>query len=127
MNKMKYSVLFLAAALILIFSSCSGMMTETDDVSIDLSSVISRTIEDWTAVNTVKVWLVAEGTNNFYDLPDGESSQEISVEDPIIELTHIPAGPVYRIYMSIGDDDGTKIHKQEICNGPYQRNRRNIN
>ena len=41
------------------------MMTETDDVSIDLSSVISRTIEDWTAVNTVKVWLVAEGTNNF--------------------------------------------------------------
>ena len=44
MNKLKITFLLLASVLVLLFSSCSQMMTQTDDVSIDLSSVISKAV-----------------------------------------------------------------------------------
>lgn len=95
MTKMKLIVLLIVSSMILLFASCGGMAVDSaEDISIDLSSVVSRGVSDW-----AKVSLVAKGANNFQQLPEDQALQRVI--DGKITLTNIPVA-TYTIYISVG-------------------------
>ncbi|MDC7227354.1 MAG: hypothetical protein PQJ61_11385 [Spirochaetales bacterium] len=96
MNKIKTAGLLLLTALILLLSSCGGMTADSEDVSIDLSSVTSKAVGD--DYNHLKVWLAIEGTNSFYR----EESFDLATGQDTITLESLPVGPAYKIFMSLG-------------------------
>ncbi len=103
MNKTKLSILLLVSAIIMLLTSCGGMGVETtDNVTIDLSSVISRSTA---VVNYAKIVLIPEGTVTPYPISDAEAFQAIK-SDGSITISNIPVGPVYKVYISVGT--GTK-------------------
>lgn len=110
MKKMKIALLLLSAALIILFSSCGAMMTETADVSIDLSSVMTKAIS---GADHVKIWLVADGTRNIYPLLNDQDAQDIGT-DNTVKLTKIPAGIDFQIFMAIGTDDGVFTNMRSV-------------
>ncbi|HAK45994.1 MAG TPA: hypothetical protein DCO79_08775, partial [Spirochaeta sp.] len=116
MNKIKLTFLLLASAVIILFSSCGGMTADTDDVSIDLSAAVSRATVDGATINHVKIWLVYEGTSNFYPLPEDQAEQTLG-DDNTITITHIPVGPSYRIYLSLGEKVEEKFTISKSVNG----------
>jgi hypothetical protein len=112
MKNMKITVILLISVLILALSGCGGMASTTDNVGIDLSGVIARTLD--TSITTVRVWLVADGTNNFFELEQSEFTLSSS---NTITLNNIPVGPVYKIYMSLGTGIGDSFTAMQTANG----------
>ncbi len=105
MKKMKLTGFLLISAIILLFSSCGAMMVEdAENVSIDLSSVVSKGVGSW-----AKIWLFPEGTITPVNL--GEYAYQEVGADKAIEIYKIPVGPVYKIFISLGTEktDGTFV------------------
>jgi len=113
MKKIKITALLLIAALILALAGCANMNKATDDIGIDLSGAISRAIG--TDINTVRVWLVADGTNNFVELDQSEFT--ISAANSTITLNNIPVGPTYTIYLTLGTLSGDVFTAVQTANG----------
>ncbi|MBI9105845.1 MAG: hypothetical protein JEZ04_03815 [Spirochaetales bacterium] len=113
MKKIKLTAILLTTALILALTACGGMITATDNVGIDLSGVLSKAVGS--NINTVRVWLVADGTNNFVELDQSEFT--VSSTDSTITLLNIPVGPTYTIYLSLGTKSGEVFTAVQTANG----------
>lgn len=113
MKKMKITAILLIAAIVLASAGCANMNNATDDVAIDLSGAISRAVGS--DINTVRVWLVADGTNNFVELAQSEFT--VSASSSTITLNNIPVGPSYTIYLSLGTLSGGVFTAKQTANG----------
>lgn len=95
---MKKTGIFLLIIIIAALTSCSGMMGETDDITIDLSALTSKAPG---VTDEARIWLAADGTSTFYPL--GNQHQQ-TITGGIVTLEKIPAGPVYNLYISVDND-----------------------
>ena len=112
MKKIRLAAI-LAAAVILMFAGCSAMNNTTENIGLDLSGVLAKTVS--TDVNYVKVWLVAEGSSNFIELE--QSGFEISTSNSVITLDNIPVGPTYTIYLTLGVKSGDNFTPRQTAKG----------